>query len=306
LVVCWCKKRKQSFVLDVLVLEGLVLKKFGEVEWALSTVQYDIRKIWITYRLSVSTGGTITLSKVINHPKLSDFPVEDITVAGSAETAFHLPKQSTLYVRTQNCELRAREHFCHQVARTPLDFRVHVQRINFEVRRKENQAIYSALLDLYIALGSQGSSIRNRMLEKTRPFLYPEQKSFFETNVQNGVSSEDVAPEAKFSVLTKSVAGRFTFIEKVEEPTQDTQSALELANEHIEFGQIDQAIAVLEQSISAERACIEEQKLLIDVHRHLRQRYVFQKSRKIIIDKKVDMISEWHELYRELLLGALQ
>jgi len=66
-------------------------------------------------------------------------------------------------------------YFEFNLKQNPLDFTCHIQRIKYALHIKSQDDFFAALCDLFIVLGGQGLSLRNRLLVSAGPKLSPSQ-----------------------------------------------------------------------------------------------------------------------------------
>src|SRR5699024_5046023 len=91
--------------------------------------------------------------------------------------------------------------------------------INLAIVSGDNAKIHSALLDLFLVLGSKGKAIRAEMLSLAMPLLKEEQTSFYLERMESGVGLNANHPEAFFSVLSLGLEGSLDLV-LVEEPSR--------------------------------------------------------------------------------------
>jgi len=137
----------------------------------------------------------------------------------------------------------------HHIARRPVDLRRHVQRVLLHQAQQQGDALFAALLDLFIALGRSGHALRDRLARESLPLLNEAQQNFLMLHVAIGVIATDVHPVAPRSKLSVGASGSFDFITRIQKSSQDTRSPLEQALDFITYGQLNEAQQVLEQAL---------------------------------------------------------
>ncbi len=136
----------------------------------------------------------------------------------------------------------------HRVRRNPQDLRAHVLRIQLLVAARRQHRLNGALVDLYIALQGEGLALRERLLAAATPLLGRRQRAFFADHRKRPLSARQPIPGLRGSVLCEGYEGVAELI--VADSLQaGYSSALEEALSCIEYGQLEQAQAVLEAAL---------------------------------------------------------
>ncbi len=131
------------------------------------------------------------------------------------EPAFIISGHKALYLNVANWSDKARDYLAHHVARVPNDLRVHVQRINVNRVYDDIDGTYGAVLDLFIALGKEGLTLRKRVLRQCAAVLRPETLQVLEQHLIGGITAMTPMPAAPRSVLTKGLVGNSGLVENV-------------------------------------------------------------------------------------------
>ncbi|MEQ1601094.1 MAG: tetratricopeptide repeat protein [Methylophilaceae bacterium] len=138
----------------------------------------------------------------------------------------------------------------HRIARSPNDLRGHVQRIMLHQHLNQGDALFAALLDLFIALGHWGLALRKRLLQTSANLLNNTQYEFLNSRLDSGISNNEIHPPALRSRLSQGSTGSFNFIIRSNNRHQsDLRPALEQALDFLNYGQLDQAQETLEQAL---------------------------------------------------------
>jgi hypothetical protein len=213
----------------------------------------------------------------------------------SLNPTFQLSGLHELHIDAEADGSEVQDYLAHLIARYPGDLRSHVQRINFHVARREPERTYGALLDLFIALGAKGESLRRRMLQTAHPILIEETFEIFSVNLERGISSTDVTPTTGSSVLTKGVQGTSQLVTRMEANHAHNQDALAEAHACLEYGQISEAQSILEQALLAqpEREALHQD--LLEIYQSTGDRQRFHEMLDVL-DKNQNPYSELWEL----------
>jgi len=141
----------------------------------------------------------------------------------------------------------------HKVTRNPLYLRSHVQRIYLYRQVKNGDALYGALLDLFIALDTKGFEIRQRLLFESRCYLDSHHFDVLYQQLNSGVNASSVLPLSQYSRLSKGLIGTINILVSTTDPaTQTPQDPYREAHEHLEYGEIDKARKLLEIAVLKE------------------------------------------------------
>ena len=200
----------------------------------------------------------ISTSDTEEHSK----PVVDEAV----EAAFQLSGFTGLSFQAGTCN-RIADYFAHGVARTPNNLRGHVQRINEHIRQKDSPGTYGALLDLFITLSDKGLHLRNRMLRSAKEILDPYRYQALSGVLQQGIKDTDRMPLAPNSVFSKGLTGCNQLVQRIESRESRKLDPLQMARDHIEYGQIDEAREILEQALLTDTGSIELHHELLEIYR---------------------------------------
>lgn len=180
---------------------------------------------------------------------------------------------------------KAVEYLDHAVTRTKNDLRSHVQRIYLHVDRKDADAVYGALLDLFIVLKERGRPLRERMLNASRTVLDEERYRSLMLRLGVGIKATDALPPSRTSLLNKGLTGTNQLVLKLESRETSRQDPLQEARDHLEYGQLDEARQVLEAAILREPLRPELHHDLLEIYKstHARESFLAM-HRQLCVD----------------------
>lgn len=98
------------------------------------------------------------------------------------------------------------------VAVGSVDVRVHLQRVNRDIARRDAEGAYGALVDLFIALGPSVAEVRNRALYWARDVLAPHHYDALSAHVEQGLSPATPMPATLRSVRSRGVTGSTSLV----------------------------------------------------------------------------------------------
>ena len=94
------------------------------------------------------------------------------------------------------------------LARRPDDLKGHTLRVMLAQGTGDADAIYGALVDLFIALAERGTGLKSTLLSRTVLLLGQPQRLFLARHLASGVRAEQpIQPPARRSVLTRGLVG---------------------------------------------------------------------------------------------------
>lgn len=185
------------------------------------------------------------------------------------------------------------QHITCEVLTKPKQLTSHVKRIYLTRNNKDSDRLYAALVDLLWVLNGSGKELSKRMISIGRPFLTELQIDLLLEYLSHKDNS--LLTGNRFSVLTDGVIGTRCLLIKEANNTIE-HDPLKLANDYIEFSQLDEAIDVLEKGILLEPERQELQKLLLELYKVTRNDNAFSKMHDTLIEKHFDLSSEWQDL----------
>ena len=188
----------------------------------------------------------------------------------TSDPAFYLAQRKELTLPEAVRSQWLGDALAHLVARTPKDLRRHVQRVLLHHAQGQGDALYAALIDLFIVLGAAGYALRERLFKASASLLSNDQQQFLVSHMDIGVLAGDMHLPAPRSRLSLGATGSFDFITRDSSQKRDERSPIEQANDYISYGQLDLAQATLEQALienpNDDQVCVE----LIQLFQHTR------------------------------------
>ncbi len=172
--------------------------------------------------------------------------------AGNADAVFFFSRNGNLTRRPDGWADKVTAFLAWQVSRKPSNLRSHVQRIELHIELNDAEGVYGALLDLYIAVGEQGRSLKERLLEKARPILNDKRFEVLNGRLNTGINATDPLFLSPNCMLSKGLIGTNNLI-GAEDNNRDKELAADPRDEaqtYLEYGQIEEAQALLEQALN--------------------------------------------------------
>lgn len=160
-------------------------------------------------------------------------------------------------------------HFSMQIARDPLDIEAHARRVLLASRPPLTDRAFGALVDLFLALGDNGRSLRRQLLEQASAWLDPDDAHFLRLHLDTRLSRGAQLPTQRWSVLDTAVVGSLSMVGlQRREVAQETpfQQAMSL----LEYGDLAGARGMLETALLDEPDNEEVNRELLAIYQHSR------------------------------------
>ncbi len=192
---------------------------------------------------------------------------------------------------------RVVDHLAHKVSRIPTDLMSHIQRIALCHEIGDSELIYGAILDLFIALGNSGVSLRTRMLQKVADLLTDEQLAVLQKGLVSGVHSGDSLPPSRYSRLSGGVVGETSIVSYADTAVSQTElDTIDEARDLIDSGHIELAQKLLEEALLGERDREDISLELLEIYRHTRHREALFAMREQLGEAPFALAEEWEKL----------
>jgi len=190
------------------------------------------------------------------------------------------------------------DFLAHKITRFQADLRSHTQRIFHYIEMKNDKALYSALVDLFWVLGNKGLSLRKRILINAHTLLKDQEFDSLNKSLSLGLQSESQIPIAQKTLLTKAKA--HPFIKKVELNTARFSNAIDEARSYVEYGQLDEAIAVLKEAILLNPRQLVLHNDLLEIFQKTAEKESFISFYELLLSNKISLPPLWKKVALEL------
>lgn len=143
----------------------------------------------------------------------------------------------------------AKKFLAHAIVRKPRHLLHHTQRIGLAIVGSDRNEVFSALLDLNIALGPHGKRLRDRMRRAAHALLTSEQSVFLARVQITGCNANDRHPAAPYSVLSRGLTGKLDLVSRSVETSTQTSDPLDEADAQLMDGNVTAARTTLEHAL---------------------------------------------------------
>ncbi len=162
------------------------------------------------------------------------------------------------------------EHMSYKIRRSPLDLTNHTQKIRMLFEMGVPDRLYAAVLDLFLALKTNGRNLRYRMLAGAKSKLKDEHYRSLISILESENPDLEGLPTTPFSMLSAGVEGATTLVHTLDESGEKGRDPLTEAREYIEYSQIDEARCILESAILKNPGWEELHSELLEIYRSTR------------------------------------
>ncbi len=192
--------------------------------------------------------------------------------------------------------VRVSNYLAHKVVRQVTDLESHTQRIIIYSKFRNADAVYGALLDLFIALGDKGFAIRQRMLNMVAKIIGRARYAQLLGVLERGVTTDELLPHTPYSMLSGSFMGASPLVYKCSVDDVEIRQPLDEARDLVDSGMIDEGRKLLESSLLLDRSNEALSLELLEIYRHTQNKDAFNKMFVRIGRRPLVAIEEWNSL----------
>jgi hypothetical protein len=175
-----------------------------------------------------------------------------------------------------------------KVRREPRNLLFHLRRIHFCYEQALSAQLYAALLDLIIVLQGKGNALSFRMIRGSYRQL--DQKQLLALKAALKGHYEPFGNG--YSLFTTGRIGQNELVEEVQQVKME-HDFLALANDFIEYSQLEQAMDVLETGLKVTPERQDLQLALLELYRSTKSYERFQALYKVFSESNVLLADEW-------------
>jgi hypothetical protein len=175
-----------------------------------------------------------------------------------------------------------------KVRRNPNNLLAHLRRIYFCFQQSLSFQLYAALLDFLIVLQGKGQALSHRMINSCRSHLDPQQV----LELAMAVKNPQTLSGNRFSLFTNGLLGKCELI-AYQHDTEEKLDVLALANDFIEYSQLDEAMDTLEIGIAQHPERQDLQEALLELYISTDSSQRFQKFYTAYSTADMQLIDKW-------------
>lgn len=184
------------------------------------------------------------------------------------------------------------ETLIYKVRRQPKNLMAHLRRIFFCYQNALSEPLYAALLDLLIVLKGKGRDLSRRLIQGSRSRLDSEQLAA----LNNAHRLREPEKSVRFSLFTTELVGSPELLEVNQTEQEQQQDYLALANDFIEFSQLEEAMSILESGVEKHPDKQDLQTTLLQLYKATHNRDRFQNQYETLHRLGVSLVDEWQLL----------
>jgi hypothetical protein len=188
------------------------------------------------------------------------------------------------------------EKLVFRVARKPKDLMSHLQRIYYCFYKDLNDQLFAAIVDLMVVLNKRGQSISWRVLIGAKSHLDVEQFKQLKDYLKDEHSRAILLKGNQYSIFSKGILGMNIMINYLDNTNKFDHDPLEIALDHIEYSQLEEAKHVLEKAIMQQPTRLELHYELLALYQSTRDPEGFTKMFDELKQSSFDIIDEWNQL----------
>ena len=185
------------------------------------------------------------------------------------------------------------EFLARKIKRNPRDLLSHVQRIYLNYVQKNEEAYFGAVVDLLIALGSNGLALKKSVLRPTYGLLENEHEAFIKKHLHSGINATQLIPTRE-SRLSKGLSSTAAIV--IGKAADDLNiKPLPSAREKLSSGNLVTAQVILENALEQDPGDIEIAYELLELYRSHQMAKAFKTMTTRLTGKTLAAQEKWAE-----------
>lgn len=219
--------------------------------------------------------------------------VEDLLDDNAAEHGFWLDDPSLLFEYSLSDHATHLAGLTYKVGRNPKDLLAHLRRIYYCYRHQLGEPLYASLLDLLIVLQTKGWQLRQRLISGCRARLDPSRFDLF----VGAVDHPERLPTSRYCLFTTGLIG-CTELVRINDQAQAAAQIdfLDLANDYIEYSQLEEAMDILETGLATQPQRRDLQVALLELYKSTDNRARYHQQTGHFRDSGEPLTEEWQAL----------
>jgi len=199
-----------------------------------------------------------------------------------------------LWEADSNLDDKLYQQIVFKIIRKPKKLIYHLQRIYLTYKLGMQEQLYAALADLIWVLNGRGLALSQRMLSATRTLLTEDNYSELANNLLQQNST--VLVGNRYSVCLTGTRSYTDLVVKNSQSTVVAYDPLRLAQDYIEYSQLDEALETLVSAFlkTPERQDIEVE--LLGLLKLTNNESEFERMTSILLEKDIDLSPEWEQV----------
>lgn len=183
------------------------------------------------------------------------------------------------------------ERLAYKVSRKPVNLLAHLRRIYWCHQNQLAPQLYAALMDLLIVLNGRGLQLSRKLIIGCASRLDPQSVK----QLRRLAKKPQRLPSNIYSLFATGVIGSFQLVDYSHHNIIE-HDFLTLANDFIEYSQLDEAMDVLEQGLAMEPEHQEGQDMLLQLYKSTGSHERFCKQYQLLLETGQPMLDGWAAL----------
>ncbi|MDD5271371.1 MAG: hypothetical protein PHU14_01505 [Methylovulum sp.] len=183
-----------------------------------------------------------------------------------------------------------------RIARRPKNLIAHIQRIYLCFQKDLNEQLFAAIVDFLVILNKRGSAISWRILVGTKSRLSPAQFTLIKDYLKDEFADPLLLKGNQYSICSRGITGVSELVRHIDTQGQPEHDPLDIALDHIEYSQLEEAKQVLEKAVLKQPKRMELQHELLALYRSTRDPEGFNNMLSELKRLELDIIDEWNQL----------
>jgi hypothetical protein len=185
------------------------------------------------------------------------------------DPAFRFSSSGRLSAQGGIEELDSWRYLTSQICRDPLDLEAHVRRVLLSGRSSESGKAFSALVDLFLALGPAGKGLRAAMLNAVGAALSSDERGYFQTHLEQGLARGAALPVGTAAALDQGLIGSPSMVARALHQAAE-ETAIQRASALLDQGDVAAARELLEDTLMQSPDAQDVATELLLIYRHSR------------------------------------
>lgn len=167
----------------------------------------------------------------------------------------------------------------YEIQKHPRDLKAHIQRIYYCYRENLTDPLYAALVDFLIILNKRGKHISRRMIAGSAAKLSARQRALLKAATTDETGDISLIEGNSYSIFCRGLSGSVNLVDK-SSPTGSSSihDPLQLAEDAVEYCQLDEAMDILESAITEYPERTELHDYLLELYKSTQNRARFEQS----------------------------
>jgi hypothetical protein len=183
-------------------------------------------------------------------------------------------------------------HLSSQIARDPLDLESHVRRVSLAADGGEPGQAFTAMVDLFLALGPKGRGLRSMLIRHAEKALTPEELDYLRAALDSGLSPGMDLPLGVHAALDPGLMNGTAMVRHSRAAAAE-RSLVEQAGELLDHGDIEAARRLLEEALMQSPEDEAVSKELMAIYRHTRDTQAVAAMRDRLAERHGRVPAAW-------------